>query len=144
MGEQFYTSFVKFTFPMNFDQVSSTSYQLQSCHCQFISGFQCVSFCGNVVTKRLTGAAMKITPEKLVNSICLCVITINTEVRQFRQSLFASVACMLYGHLISLLHVKQPHDSFLTVLVITGVPSCGDQPYSVGLQKLTPQHLIAR
>jgi hypothetical protein len=43
---------------------------------------------------------------------------------------------VLYGHPFSLLHLKQPHDSFLTVLVITGVPSRGDQPYSVGLQKL--------
>jgi len=51
---------------------------------------------------------------------------------------------MLYGHPISLLHVKQPLDSFLTVLGITGVPSRGDQPYSVGLQKLAPQQFIAR
>ena len=43
---------------------------------------------------------------------------------------------MLYDHPISLLHVKQQHDSFLNVLVITGVLSRGDQPYSVGLQKL--------
>jgi hypothetical protein len=53
-------------------------------------------------------------------------------------SLLASVACMLYDHPISLLHVKQPHDSFLTVLVIKCVPSRGEQPYSVGLQKLRP------
>ena len=71
---------------------------------------------------------MKIAPEKLVNFICVCTITINTEVRQFRQSVFASVACMLYGYPVGLLHVKQPHDSFLTVLVITVVPSRGDQP----------------
>jgi len=64
-------------------------------------------------------------------------------VRQFRQSVFASVACVLYFHPISLLLGKQPHDSFLTVLVITGVPSRGYQPSSVGLQKLAPQLLIA-
>jgi len=51
---------------------------------------------------------------------------------------------MLYGHPIGLLHVKQPRDSFLTVLVITGLLSRGYQPYSVGLQKLAPQQLIAR
>ena len=51
---------------------------------------------------------------------------------------------MLYGQTISLLHVKQPHVSFLTVLIITGVPSRGDHPYIVGLQKLAPQQFIAR
>jgi hypothetical protein len=51
---------------------------------------------------------------------------------------------MLYGKPISLRHVKQSQDSFLSVLVITGVPSDGEKPYSVGLQKLAPQHLIAR
>jgi len=86
---------------------------------------------------------MPITPEKLVNCIRLCTITINIEVRQFRQSVFASVACILYDQPIPLIHVKQPHDSFLTVLVITGLPSRGVQTYSVGLQKLAPQHLIA-
>jgi len=50
---------------------------------------------------------------------------------------------MLYDHPIGQLNVKQTHDSFLTVLVITGVPSCRDQTYSVGLHKLTPQHIIA-
>jgi hypothetical protein len=50
----------------------------------------------------------------------------------------------LGDHPIILFHVKQPHDSFLTVLVIKGVPSSGDQPYYVGLQKLKPQHLIAQ
>jgi hypothetical protein len=43
-----------------------------------------------------------------------------------------------------MLHVKQPHDSFITVVVIKGVPSLGDQPNSVGLQKIAPQQLIAR
>jgi hypothetical protein len=51
---------------------------------------------------------------------------------------------MIYDHPIMLLHVKQPHDSFLTVLVIKGEPSRRDHPYSVVLQKLAPQHLIAR
>jgi hypothetical protein len=51
---------------------------------------------------------------------------------------------MLYGDPIGLLHVKQPSGSFLTVLVITGVPCRVDQPYSVGLQKFAPQHVIAR
>ena len=50
---------------------------------------------------------------------------------------------MLYDHPISLLHVKQPHDGFLTAL-ITGVPSRMDQPYCVGLQNLAPQQFIAR
>ena len=75
-----------FTLPLNFQLVSSTSYLLQSCHCLFISGCQCVSVRGDDVTKRLTGAALPITPEKLVNCICFCSITIDTEVRQFRQS----------------------------------------------------------
>ena len=82
------------------------------------------------------------TPENS-NCIRLCTIPIHSEVRKFRQFVFASVACMLYDHTISLLHVKQPHDMFLTVLVITGLPSRGDQPYSVGLQKRAPQHFIA-
>jgi hypothetical protein len=51
---------------------------------------------------------------------------------------------MLYDHPIGLLHVKHPHDSRLTVLVITGLPSLGYQPYSVGLQKHVPQHFISR
>jgi hypothetical protein len=51
---------------------------------------------------------------------------------------------VLYDHPIGLLHVKQQHDSFLTVLMIIGVPSLGDQTYSVGLQKLAPQHFISR
>jgi len=38
----------------------------------------------------------------------------------------------------------QLHDSFLTVLVITCLPSRGDQTYSVLLQKLAPQHFISR
>jgi hypothetical protein len=92
----------------------------------------------------LTAAAVQMTPEKRINCIRLCTITIHTEVRKFRQSVFAAVACILYGHPISLLHVKQPHDSFITVLVITGVPSRGDQPYSVGLQKLAPKQFIPR
>ena len=50
---------------------------------------------------------------------------------------------MFYDHPIGLLHVKQPHDSFLTLLVITGVPSRGDQTYSVLLQKRAPQQFIA-
>ena len=50
---------------------------------------------------------------------------------------------MHYDEPISLFHVKQPHDSYLTVVVITGLPFRGDQLYSVGLQKLTPQHFIA-
>ena len=45
---------------------------------------------------------------------------------------------MLYDHPISLLHVKQPHDTFLSVLVITGLPSRGDLPYGVGIQELAP------
>ena len=61
--------------------------------------------------------------------------------RQFRQCVLACVACTLYGHPIGLLHVKQPHDSFHTVLVITIVPSRGT-PYIFRLQKLAPQHLI--
>jgi len=87
---------------------------------------------------------MPMAHKKLINFIRLCTITINTEVRQFRQSVFASFACAFYDHTISHLHVKQPHDSFRTVIVVTGVPSRGDQPYSVGLQKLAPQHFIAR
>jgi hypothetical protein len=51
---------------------------------------------------------------------------------------------VFYDHPIGLLQVKQPHDSFLTVVVITGVPSRGDQTYRVWLQKLAPQHFIAR
>jgi len=39
--------------------------------------------------------------------------------------------------------MKQPYDSFLTVLVITGIPSPDDQTYSVGLQKIEPQKFIA-
>jgi len=55
------------------------------------------------------------------------------------------VRCViLYFHPIGLHHVKHPHESFLTVLVITGVPSRGDQTYSVGLHKLAPQQFIAR
>jgi hypothetical protein len=49
-----------------------------------------------------------------------------------------------FFHLFGLLHFKQPNDSFLTLLVIKGVPSRGDQTYSVGLQNLAPQHFIAR
>jgi len=51
---------------------------------------------------------------------------------------------MLSGHTIGLLRVKQPHDSILTALVITCVPSRGDQPCSFRLQKLAPQHCSAR
>lgn len=83
-------------------------------------------------------------PEKLVKSIGFCTITIHTEVWQFRQSVFAFVACMLYYHPIGLQHVKQPHDGFLTVLVIACVTSHVEEPYSVGLRKLAPKHLIAR
>jgi len=147
VGEQFgcsYTSIVKLTLPLNFDLVHGTSYLIKSCHCVFISGCQGVSVCGDEVTKRLTGAAMPMAPKRLVNCIRLCTIPNNAKVRQFRQSVLASAACMLYDHPISLLHVKQQHDSFLNVLVITGVLSLGDQPYSVGLQRLTPQELIAR
>ena len=50
---------------------------------------------------------------------------------------------MFHDHPIGLLHVKQPHDSFLTAFIITGLPSRGDQPYSVGIQKLAPQNFIA-
>jgi len=50
---------------------------------------------------------------------------------------------MLYDHPIGQLFVNQPHDSFVTVLVITGVTSNGDQPHGVGLQKLAPQQFIA-
>jgi len=50
---------------------------------------------------------------------------------------------MLYDHPISLLHLKNPHDIFIAVLVITGVPSRGDQPYSAGLQKHMAQQFIA-
>jgi len=64
-------------------------------------------------------------------------------VGEFRQSVFASGAYMLYDHHISLLHVKQPHSRFLAVLVITVVLSRGDQPFSLGLQKRPPQHFIA-
>ena len=102
-----------------------------------------MSVCGDDVTKRLTGAAMTMTPKELLNFIRLWTITNYTEVRQFMQSVLASFACMLYGHPIGLLHDKQPHDSFLTVIVITGVPSRGDHPYSGGFQKPPPQHFIA-
>jgi len=51
---------------------------------------------------------------------------------------------MIYDHPIGQLHLKKSHDSFLTVLVITGLPSRGNQPYSVELQKPAPQHIIAR
>jgi len=51
---------------------------------------------------------------------------------------------MLYDHPNSLLLVKHPHDKFLTVLVITGVPSRADQPYCDGHKKVVPQHFIAR
>ena len=50
---------------------------------------------------------------------------------------------MLYVHPIGQINVKQPHDSFLTVLVVTGEPSNVDQPYNVGLEKLAPQLFIA-
>jgi len=50
---------------------------------------------------------------------------------------------MLYDHTIVMLHVKQPYDSSLTVLVIIGLHSRADMPYSVGIQKHAPQHFIA-
>ena len=62
----------------------------------------------------------------------------------FRQYIFASVACELYVNPIGLLYVKQSHDSFLIVLVITGVPYCGNQTYIVGHEKLAPQQFITR
>jgi len=40
--------------------------------------------------------------------------------------------------------MEEPHDSFLSLLVITGVPYLGDQPYNVGLQEIAPQHFISR
>jgi hypothetical protein len=51
---------------------------------------------------------------------------------------------MLYDHPITLLYVKQLHDSFISLLVITGVSSRVDQPYSVRLQKHAPQQFVAR
>ena len=49
---------------------------------------------------------------------------------------------MLFGQLFGLLHVKEPHDSFLTVLVITGVNSLVDQRYSFGLKNLRRNTLL--
>ena len=145
VGEQFgcsYSSIVKFTLPLKFDLVSCTSNLLHSCHCLFISGCQVIPVCGDDVTKRLTRAAMPIAPTELVYCISFCTISIYTKVRQFRQAVFASVACMLYGHPIGPLHVKQQQDSFLTVLVITGVSSRGDQTYSIGFKNLRRNTLL--
>jgi hypothetical protein len=49
---------------------------------------------------------------------------------------------MIYEHPVGLFHVKQPHDSFLTVHVITCVSSLEDQTYSVGLKKMHPNNLL--
>ena len=40
--------------------------------------------------------------------------------------------------------MKLPHYIFLTLLVITCVASCGDEPFSVGLQNRAQQYIIAR
>ena len=55
---------------------------------------------------------------KIRKCIRLCTITVNKELRQFRQTLFAFVAYMIFGQPIGLLQVKQPHDSFLTYLLL--------------------------
>jgi len=136
------TNIVKFTLPLIFELVSCTSYLHQSCHCLFISGCQAVPVCGDEVTKRLTCAAKPIAPKELVNCISFGTISTYTVVRQFRQSVFVSVAYMFYVHPFDLLHVKQPHVTFLNVLVITVVPSRGVQPYCVGLQKLCRNTLL--
>jgi len=54
-------------------------------------------------------------------------------------SLHSRPYCVIYDHPIRMLHVKQPHDSFLTVLVITCVNSRADYSCSVSLQKLAPK-----
>ena len=48
---------------------------------------------------------------------------------------------MLYDQPISLLHVKQPLDSILTVLVITGVPSRGIIPIVSGFKTCAQQFI---
>ena len=100
------------------------------------------AICGDDVTKRLTGVAVPMTPEKLISYIRLCTITVHTEVGSFRQPVFASVASVLYDHPICLLHVKQPHGNFLTVLVITDVPSRGDQTLLSGFKNLRSNTLL--
>jgi len=88
--------------------------------------------------------ALKEATKELVDCTVVVAITIYTEAGQFGQPVLATVATVHYLHPVSLLHMQQPNQRLLTILVITSVPSGWYESNSVGLQESFTQYLIAR
>jgi len=65
----------------------------------------------------------------------LGAITIYTDSGQFWQFVLTAFAGVHYIHPVRLFHMQQPHQGFLAILVITGVPSSGYESHSVGLKE---------
>jgi hypothetical protein len=86
MREQFwflphYTLSVKFAFPLFFDLISRSRYQLQTGHGAFIPFGESIVSRGADVTERLAYVPVRKTSEKLVRRICLGAVTVHTETR---------------------------------------------------------------
>ena len=87
---------------------------------------------------------VKMAPEKLVYCSGLGgAVTVYSKVGQFGYSLITTVASVHYLHPINLLHVQQPYQCLLTILVIASVPSSRYESDSVWLQEKFTQNLVA-
>jgi len=79
--------------------------------------------------------AVPMSPEKIVYCTGFRVITIYTEAGHFGYFLLATVATVHYLHPINLLHMQQPQQGLLAVVVITCIPSSWYKSISVRLQE---------
>jgi len=126
-------SIVKLTFPLDLDWVSRSRYLIETRHGSLIAFRQRIASHGGDVTERLARMAVKIATKKLVDCTCLGAISLYTEVGQFGQPVLETVGRVHYLITLRLLHMQQPHQGFLAVVVISRVPSGRYEASIVGL-----------